>query len=115
MKEFYGIDVPKKFKIGVFGCINSLGKAMAQDIGVMPSFTEPGKFEIYIGGLLGNRPVQGKHIPVPLKEEMVADAIRYVLDIYKTNGIYPQRLRTVLDDKKELWQEINYYFKSLAK
>ena len=35
--------------------------------------------------------------------------------IYKTNGIYPQRLRTVLDDKKELWQEINYYFKSLAK
>ena len=32
-----------------------------------------------------------------------------------TNGIYPQRLRTVLDDKKELWQEINYYFKSLAK
>ena len=114
-KEFYGIDVPKKFKIGVFGCLNSLGKAMAQDIGVVPSFTEPGKFEIYIGGLLGNRPVQGKHIPVPLKEEMVADAIRYVLDIYKTNGIYPQRLRTVLDDKKELWQEINYYFKSLAK
>ena len=44
----------KKFKIGVFGCLNSLGKAMAQDIGVMPSFTEPGKFEIYIGGLLGN-------------------------------------------------------------
>ena len=78
-KEFYGIDVPKKFKIGVFGCLNSLGKAMAQDIGVVP------------------------------------DAIRYVLDIYKTNGIYPQRLRTVLDDKKELWQEINYYFKSLAK
>ena len=32
-----------------------------------------------------------------------------------TNGIYPQRLRTVLDDKKELWQEINYYFKSLEK
>ena len=114
-KDFYGIDVHKKFNIGVFGCLNSLGKAMAQDIGVMPSFTEPGKFEIYIGGLLGNRPVQGKHIPVPLKEEMVADAIRYVLDIYKTNGIYPQRLRTVKDDKKENRQEINYYFKSLEK
>lgn len=72
----------------------------------MPSFTEPGKFEIYIGGLLGNRPVQGKHIPVPLKEEMVADAIRYVLDIYKTNGIYPQRLRTVLDDKKSCGRKL---------
>ena len=27
-KEFYGIDVPKKFKIGVFGCLNSLGYAL---------------------------------------------------------------------------------------
>lgn len=30
---FYGQIVPKKFKIGVFGCINSLGKAKSQDIG----------------------------------------------------------------------------------
>ena len=59
--------------------------------------------------------IRSSHIPVPLNEEMVANAIRYVLDIYKTNGSYPQRLRTVLDDKKELWQEINYYFKSLEK
>ena len=69
----------------------------------------------YIWWIVREQTCSGKAIPVPLKEEMVADAIRYVLDIYKTNGIYPQRLRTVLDDKKELWQEINYYFKSLAK
>ena len=36
-KEFYGIDVPKNLKSVSFGCLNSLGKAMAQDIGVMPS------------------------------------------------------------------------------
>ena len=29
---FYGQIVPKKLKIGVFGCINSLGKAKSQDI-----------------------------------------------------------------------------------
>ena len=114
-EEFYGIDVPKKFKIGVFGCPNSLGKAMAQDVGIMPSFTETGKFEIYIGGLLGNRPVQGKCIPVPLQEDRLVDAIKYILDVYKANGIYPQRLRAVLDNKTELWQEINCYFESMAK
>ena len=37
-EQFYGLEVPKKFKIGVFGCINSLGKAMAQDVGIMPSY-----------------------------------------------------------------------------
>lgn len=56
---FYGQIVPKKLKIGVFGCINSLGKAKSQDIGIMPSFKNQHKFEIYIGGLLGNNPIYG--------------------------------------------------------
>lgn len=75
-KEFYGIDVPKKFKIGVFGCLNSLGKAMAQDIGVMPSFTEPGKFEIFIP-IIQNFP----HIFTCITVWNILDSIKIVTPI----------------------------------
>lgn len=106
---FYGMEVPKKFKIGVFGCRNSLGKAMAQDIGVMPSFTELGKFELYVGGLLGNRPVQGRHLAVALTKEQVIESIALIIKLYIKEGCYPQRLRTVLDNKPYLWMEIENY------
>lgn len=113
-KEFYGINVPKKFKIGVFGCLNSLGKAMSQDIGVMPSFTDIGKFELYVGGLLGNSPIQGVHIPVPLAEEKLTAAIKHILTLYQKKGSYPQRLRAVLDADPELWNDIRKYIQELA-
>lgn len=108
-ERFYGLEVPKKFKIGVFGCKNSLGKAMAQDVGVMPSFTSIGKYELYIGGLLGNAPASGRHIAVPLNEEQLLQAVDFIVRLYQERGIYPQRLRAVLDEKPELWQQIENY------
>ena len=114
-ERFYAREVPKKFKIGVFGCMNSLGKAMAHDAGIMPSFTKLGCYEIYLGGLLGNRPVQGKHISVPLTEQQLMEAIEFILKIYTENGVYPQRLRAVLDNKPELWDTITAHIQKLAK
>lgn len=114
-EQFYARAVPKKFKIGVFGCMNSLGKAMAQDVGVMPSFTKLGNYEIYVGGLLGNKPVQGKHIAVPLTEQQLTDAIEFIIKVYIENGVYPQRLRAVLDSKPELWDMITAHIQELAK
>lgn len=113
-KEFYGMEVPKKFKIGVFGCKNSLGKAMAQDVGIMPSFSSLGKYEIYVGGLLGNSPVQGKHIAVPLDEEQLLAAVKFIIDLYNEHGVAPQRLRAVLDQKPDLWEQISSYCQSIA-
>ncbi|MFH1901574.1 MAG: nitrite reductase, partial [Candidatus Omnitrophota bacterium] len=34
-KEFFGRDVPKKFKIGISGCLNSCSKPQENDIGFM--------------------------------------------------------------------------------
>lgn len=113
-KEFYGLEVPKKFKIGVFGCKNSLGKAMAQDVGIMPSFTILGKYELYVGGLLGNSPVQGKHIAIPLDEEQLLTAVKFIINLYQEQGTYPQRLRAVLDQQPDLWEQIRMYCQSLA-
>lgn len=110
---FYGQIVPKKLKIGVFGCINSLGKAKSQDIGIMPSFKNPHKFEIYIGGLLGNSPVYGQHIDIALNKEQLICAIKFIIEIYQKNGKYPQRLRKVLDTNPNLWQEITDYLTKL--
>lgn len=112
--EFYGLEVPKKFKIGVFGCKNSLGKAMAQDVGIMPSFTSLGRYEIYVGGLLGNSPVQGKHIAIPLDEEQLLTAVKFIINLYQEQGAYPQRLRAVLDQQPDLWEQIRLYCQSLA-
>lgn len=111
---FYGQIVPKKLKIGVFGCINSLGKAKSQDIGIMPSFKNPHKFEIYIGGLLGNSPVYGQHIDIALNKEQLICAIKFIIKIYQKNGKYPQRLRKVLDINPNLWQEITDYLTKLV-
>ena len=35
-EKFLGRKVPSKFKIGVFGCINSYGKAQSNDFGIVP-------------------------------------------------------------------------------
>lgn len=113
-REFYGQEVPKKFKIGVFGCINSLGKAMAQDVGIMPSFASKGCIELYVGGLSGSRPARGRHIEVPLPQEKAADAVRFIIDLYRQQGKYPQRLRAVLDGKPDLWEEIERYCRQIA-
>lgn len=113
-QAFYGMEVPKKFKIGVFGCKNSLGKAMAQDVGIMPSFTSLGKFELYVGGLLGNKPVQGRHLAVALTKEQVIGSIAFIIELYRKEGSYPQRLRAVLDAKPHLWAEIENYLMKQA-
>ncbi len=113
-KKFYGLEVPKKFKLGVFGCINSLGKAMAQDVGIMPSFTKLGCLELYVGGLAGSRPVHGRHIAVPLTQEQVMQTVAFIIELYRQKGKYPQRLRAVLDGQPELWEEIEQYVKRLA-
>ncbi len=113
-EQFYGLEVPKKFKIGVFGCINSLGKAMAQDVGIMPSFTKLGCLDLYVGGLAGSRPVYGRHIAVPLTQEQAIKAVAFIIDLYCQKGKYPQRLRAVLDGQPELWEEIEQYVRQLA-
>lgn len=113
-EQFYGLEVPKKFKIGVFGCINSLGKAMAQDVGIMPSFTKLGCLELYVGGLAGSRPMHGRHIAVPLTQEQAIKAVAFIIDLYCQKGKYPQRLRAVLDGQPELWDEIEQYARQLA-
>ena len=110
---FFGLSVSKKLKIGVFGCINSLGKAKSQDIGIMPAFKHPQKFELYIGGLLGNSPIYGKHIPIALTKSQLILAIKFIIEIYQKHGKYPQRLRKVLDTNPILWQKLNDYIAKL--
>lgn len=81
----------------------------------MPSFKNPHKFEIYIGGLLGNSPVYGQHIDIALNKEQLICAIKFIIEIYQKNGKYPQRLRKVLDTNPNLWQEITDYLTKLIK
>ena len=59
-RAFFGAPVPKKFKIGVYGCPNSLGKARGQDVGILPAPGEAGRFLLFVGGMMGRRPRLGR-------------------------------------------------------
>lgn len=112
-REFYGLPVPKKFKIGTFGCINSKGKAMNQDVGIMPSYKKRGCFELYVGGMAGHTPMHGIHMDAILTEEALFPAVHYIKDLYTENGVSPQRVRTVFDAHPELWEKLKKYLHEL--
>ncbi|GAA0790076.1 nitrite reductase [Hathewaya limosa] len=94
--EFLGIPVPKKFKIGVFGCPNSLGKAQSQDVGILPCFSQKGKFTIYIGGMMGKSPSLGFKLNHAISEENLIPAIKIILDFYCNNGNTGERFGATL-------------------
>lgn len=82
---FLGKTVPKKFKIGVFGCPNSLGKARLQDVGFIPSCTQKGQLDIYVGGMAGRTPVFGNKIAT-IPENLALEAVKIILYSYQING-----------------------------
>ncbi len=94
---FYGQSVPKKFKIGVFGCLNSLGKAQGQDLGILPSLRERGKFDLFLGGMMGKTPCFGLPLGLPLAREQLAPAVALLLGEYRRLGLPKERFRAMLD------------------
>lgn len=96
-EKFLGISVPKKFKIGVFGCQNSLGKAKSQDLAFIPSTTDKGKFSIYIGGMMGKTPILGIKLEQTVYENEVLKTVEIILNFYKKYGKDKERFRQTLD------------------
>ena len=92
---FGGQPVPKKFKIGVFGCANSRGKARGQDVGILPADT-PGRFTLCVGGMMGRRPRLGDELALALPEAQLAAAVGRVLAFYRRQAQAGERLGDLL-------------------
>ena len=109
-EAFLGQPVPKKFKIGVYGCPNSLGKAMGQDVGIQPHLPFDGTFDLYLGGRMGRVPALGLPLGFPLRREQLIPALTFLLEEYRRLGRNGERLRTVMDregpDLLEHWRSV---------
>ena len=99
---FLGRPVPKKFKIGVFGCPNSTGKARSQDVGILPDLRRPGRFRLYVGGMMGRAPRLGEPLPLSLPEEALIPAVERVLALYRAEAEDGERLGALLARRPEL-------------
>ena len=114
-EEFLGRPVPKKFKIGVYGCVNSFGKARSQDIGVIPA-REKGWFELYLGGMMGKTPMLGCSGGVLLRRNDIVPAIDRLLRIYCEYGREKERFRAMMDRMGEkFWEMAKHELTALDK
>ncbi|HPZ43313.1 MAG TPA: NAD(P)/FAD-dependent oxidoreductase [Bacillota bacterium] len=82
-KEFLGMDLPAKVKIGVSGCPNKCGEAYVRDIGL---FGKKSGWTFIFGGNSGARPRIGDIIAENLSDEQVIELARKCLDYYKANA-----------------------------
>lgn len=86
-----------KFKIGIFGCQNSLGKAMSQDIGFIPvlKYNELA-FRVFIGGRMGKKVSLGKELSFLISEENILPLIHSTIEFYKKEGKNNERFSETL-------------------
>jgi dissimilatory sulfite reductase (desulfoviridin) alpha/beta subunit len=95
-QEFLGLSVPKKFKIGVFGCPNSTGKAWGQDAGILPVTNRPDHFKLSIGGMMGKSPCFGRTVPLEFSRDQLIPAIHILINFYNTHALSGERFGTML-------------------
>lgn len=105
-KAFVGLPTPKKFKIGVFGCPNSLGKAMGQDVGIQPHVPFQGTFDLYLGGRMGRVPAFGRSLGLPLRRDQLAPAVGLILECYQERAAEGERFQSLLEREPELMDEL---------
>lgn len=101
---FVGQPVPKKFKIGVFGCWNSLGKACSQDVGILPA--GPGMFTLYMGGMMGKTPQLGMEAGKAVPAARIFEAIECMLTAYRRQGEPGERFGHLLRRRPEIAAQI---------
>ncbi|MGL6114088.1 hypothetical protein [Cetobacterium sp. SF1] len=92
LKEF-----ENKFKIGVFGCPNSSGKARSNDIGVIP-FVDNNivKFKLYFGGRMGREAIVGQELNKVIEKNEIVSVIKKTIEFYKEFGIKGERFSNTL-------------------
>jgi NAD(P)H-nitrite reductase large subunit len=82
-KEFVGMDLPAKFKIGVSGCPNKCGESYVRDIGL---FAKKSGWTFIFGGNSGARPRIGDIIAEKLDDDQVVELARKCLDYYRAEA-----------------------------
>lgn len=94
-KQFYGIELPAKTKIGVSGCKNSCISAYSKDIGVVVG--PNGKFFITVGAINSLIPRPADILVEDINEEEAFKIVKKILIYYKEHGENGEKLGNLID------------------
>lgn len=98
--RFFGRILPGKFKIGVFGCVNSYGKAQGNDLSILPvrnlSNLEV-EYMIFLGGRLGRQARLALPMERRFKENELIEVVEKVISYYEKNARTKERFAEVID------------------
>lgn len=99
-EEFLGRAVPSKFKIGVFGCLNSYGKAQSNDFAILPSVNTESKeveFLVFIGGRAGKKSRKAEPMERRFKKEEIIPLLDKVIKLFNELALKKERLAEVIE------------------
>lgn len=98
--RFFGRILPGKFKIGVFGCVNSYGKAQSNDLSILPvrnlSNLEV-EYMVFLGGRLGRKARLAIPMEKRFKENELIEVVEKVINYYEKNAKTKERFSELIE------------------
>lgn len=94
-KNFHGMDLPCRTKIGVAGCRNACGSVYSKDIGVLVDID--GKLFVTVGGSAGFNPRLADVVIKGLNEEKAFTLVKTILEYYNENAHMGEKLGEFVD------------------
>lgn len=92
--EFYGMDTPARFEIGISDCINDCAQVCLCEVGIIGTIRG---WKVLAGGRSGPSPALGIETAEDLDDEQVVRTVEKVLRLYTANAKKRQRLRGWID------------------
>lgn len=93
-KQFHGMDMPSRTKIGVSGCRNACGSVYSKDVGVVADVSG---FIVTAGGSCGFYPRQSDIIAKELTEEQAYRLVAVILEYYKSEAEVGEKVGPFID------------------
>lgn len=94
-KNFHGMDLPCRTKIGVAGCKNACTSVYSKDIGVMVDLDRT--FYVTVGGSAGYYPRSADLLTKGLTEEETFKLVKTILYYYKDTAEMGEKLGDFID------------------
>ncbi|MEG2017089.1 MAG: NAD(P)/FAD-dependent oxidoreductase [Clostridium sp.] len=94
-KNFHGMELPCRTKIGVCGCKNACTSVYSKDIGVLVDVD--GRFFISVGGSAGHNPRSSDILVKGLSESEAFLMVKTILNYYNENAEMGEKLGDFVD------------------
>ncbi len=94
-KNFHGMELPCRTKIGVAGCKNACTSVYSKDLGVITDLD--GKMLVTAGGSAGYNPRSSDIVTKGLNEKEVFHLIKVILDYYNEEAYAGEKLGEFID------------------